>query len=79
MPTETLPFDVVNFLRNDEEIAGYLREMLEEDDLGITVAAVEDVERAKELSNDESMDPAARLYRAARAVGLRLAAVPRAA
>lgn len=79
MTVETFPFDVIDFLRDDEDIAGYLSEMLEADDLALTRRAVETVERAKALPVDESLDLAERLYRAARAVGLRLTAIPRAA
>ncbi|QTN19704.1 hypothetical protein HZ989_01065 [Brevundimonas sp. AJA228-03] len=76
MPLETHAFDVVDFLRDDEDIAGYLSEMLEADSLALTERAVGEVERAKSLPADSSLDLAGRLYRAARSVGLRLTAVP---
>jgi DNA-binding phage protein len=79
MATETLPFDVLDYLRSDEDLAGYLREMLEADDLSVTALAVETIERAKSLPADPALDLAARLYRAAHAVGLRLTTAPRAA
>ena len=79
MATETLPFDVLDYLRSDEDLAGYLREMLEADDLSVTALAVETIERAKGLPDDPALDLAARLYRAAHAVGLRLTTAPRAA
>ncbi|HEV7353210.1 MAG TPA: hypothetical protein VGN74_08805 [Brevundimonas sp.] len=79
MPVETTPFDAVDFLRDDEDIAGYLAEMLEADDLSVTALAVETIERAKSLPADPALDLAARLYRAAHAVGLRLTTAPRAA
>lgn len=76
MPLETHPFDVVDFLRDDEDIAGYLSEMLEADNLALTERAVGEVERAKALPHDPALDLAGRLYRAAHSVGLRLTAVP---
>jgi len=76
MATETLPFDVLNYVRNDQDLAGYLREMLEADDLSVTALAIDTVERAKALPHDPALDLAGRLYRAAHSVGLRLTAVP---
>jgi len=79
MPVETTPFGAVDFLRDDEDTAGYLAEMLDADSLVLTERAVRDVERAKGLPDDPALDLAARLYRAAHAVGLRLTTTPRAA
>lgn len=76
MPVETTPFDAVDFLRDDEDTAGYLAEMLDADSLVLTERAVRDVERAKGLPDDPALDLAARMERAAHSVGLRLAAVP---
>ena len=76
MALETYPFDVLDFLRDDEDVAGYLREMLEADDIVLTRQAVETVERAKALPADPSLDLAGRLYRAAHCVGLRVIAAP---
>lgn len=76
MALETYPFDILDFLRDDEDIAGYLREMLEADDIVLTRRAVETVECAKGLPLDPSLDLADRLSRAAHSVGLRLSVVP---
>jgi len=76
MATDTLPFDSLDYLEGDEDLAGYFQEMLEIDDLKVTAIAVETIERAKGLAPDPTLDLAARMERAAHAVGLRLAAVP---
>ena len=76
MATETLPFDSLDYLKGDEDLAGYFQEMLEIDDLKVTAIAVETIERAKGMVPDPTLDLAARMERAAHAVGLRLAAVP---
>lgn len=47
MATETLPFDSLDYLKGDEDLAGYFQEMLEIDDLKVTAIAVETIERAK--------------------------------
>ncbi|MEQ7156677.1 DNA-binding protein [Brevundimonas aurifodinae] len=76
MATKTYPFDVVDFFKDDEDIAGYLEEMLAIDDPKVTARAVATIERAKNLPEDPSLDFAGRLNRAVHALGLRLAAVP---
>ena len=76
MPLETVPFDPLDFLKDDEDLAGYFQEMLEMDDVKVTARAISTIERAKGLTADPGLDTAARLSRAAHAVGLRLAAVP---
>lgn len=76
MATETLPFESLNYLKGDEDLAGYFQEMLEIDDLKVTAIAVETIERAKGLALDPALDLAARMERAAHSVGLRLAALP---
>lgn len=76
MALETHPFDSLDYLKDDEDLAGYFQEMLEIDDLKVTAIAVDTIERAKGLTGGDDLDLAARMERAAHAVGLRLAAVP---
>jgi hypothetical protein len=76
MPIKTFPFDVLDYLKDDEDLAGYLDEMLTINDPKVTARAVATIERAKGLPADPSLDLAARLHRAANVLGLRLAAVP---
>ena len=50
MPVETTPFDAVDFLRDDEDTAGYLAEMLDADSLVLTERAdAADVEAAMKM------------------------------
>ncbi len=79
MPLETLPFDVLEHLKSDEDLAFLLQDALESDHAPYIDRAVANLERAKGLTTDGAMSPTERLVRAAEAVGLRLAAVPRAA
>jgi hypothetical protein len=76
MAIKTFPFDVLDYLRDDEDLVGYLDEMLAINDLKVTARAVATIERAKGLPADPSLDLAARLHRAAHALGLRVSVAP---
>ena len=47
---ETRKFDVAEFLETDEQIALYLDEILQEGDVGMTLSALGDIARAKNMS-----------------------------
>jgi DNA-binding phage protein len=46
---ETLPWDAAEMLKTEEDIAAYLEAILEEGDLELLIAALNDVVRAKAL------------------------------
>ncbi len=44
------PFDMANYLQSDEDIAEYLRQVLEEGDAALLAAALGDVARARSMT-----------------------------
>ena len=48
--TKTRPFDMVNYLNSDEDIAEYLLQALEEGDAALLAAALGDVARARNMA-----------------------------
>jgi probable addiction module antidote protein len=59
-------FDVVNYLKTEEDIAGYLTAVLEDGDPALFVAAIGDIARAKGMSEIAKKSGVTResLYRA---------------
>ena len=59
-------FDVVDHLKNDKDIAGYLTAVLEDGDLALFIAAIGDIARAKGMSDIAKKSGVTResLYRA---------------
>lgn len=47
---KTRPFDMANYLESDEDIAEYLRQVLEEGDAALLAAALGDVARARNMA-----------------------------
>ena len=47
---ETQPWDVVNYLETQEDMAAYLDAALEDGDMGVILAALGDIARAKGMS-----------------------------
>lgn len=47
---KTRPWDVVDYLRTNEDMAGYLEACLEEDDPALVAAALGDIARAKGMT-----------------------------
>ena len=47
---KTYPWDVVDHLKTEEDMVGYLNAVLEEDDPGLLMAALGDVARAKGMT-----------------------------
>jgi probable addiction module antidote protein len=47
---ETRPWDVVNYLKSEEDMAAYLTVALEEDDMAFFAGALGDVARAKGMT-----------------------------
>ena len=56
MAIKTALFDVLDYLKDDEDLAGYLDEMLAINDPKVTARAVATIERAKGLPADRSLD-----------------------
>jgi probable addiction module antidote protein len=50
MPTKFAPFDVANYLDSDEAIAAYLNEVLAEDDQDLLLSALDDIARARGMT-----------------------------
>lgn len=48
--TATRPFDVVDYLKSDEDLQAYLEAVLEEDDPVLFAAALGDIARAKGMT-----------------------------
>ncbi|MCB0159822.1 MAG: putative addiction module antidote protein [Caldilineaceae bacterium] len=48
--TSTQPWDVVNYLETQEDMAAYLDAALEDGDMGVILAALGDIARAKGMS-----------------------------
>ena len=63
---DTSKFDVVDYLKSEEDIAGYLTAVLEDGDPGLFVAAIGDIARAKGMSDIAKKSGVTResLYRA---------------
>ena len=58
------PFDVINHLRDEEDVMGYLQAVMEENHPKATAAALHDVARARrQLHLTTPFDPAGRLGR----------------
>jgi len=79
---KTRPFDAANYLRNEEDIAEYLRQTLEEGDAVDLEEALDDIARARGMAhlyqgytnkNSQGVD---RLLGVIRALGYQLAIVP---
>lgn len=69
--TATRPFDVVDYLKSDEDLQAYLEAVLEEDDPALFAAALGDIARAKgmtQLSRDTGLGRES-LYKALSAEG----------
>ncbi|GAB3503634.1 putative addiction module antidote protein [Curvibacter fontanus] len=47
---KTRPFDMANYLQSEEDIAEYLRQVLEEGDAALLAAALGDVARASNMA-----------------------------
>jgi len=50
MPTKFAPFDVASYLDSDEAIAAYLNEVLAEDDHDLLLSALDDIARARGMT-----------------------------
>lgn len=48
---ETKPWDIVNYLTTEEDIAAYLEAALEEGDVALLLTAVHDIARAKNMTS----------------------------
>lgn len=69
--TATRPFDVVDYLKSDEDLQAYLEAVLEEDDPALFAAALGDIARAKgmtQLARDTGLGRES-LYKALSAEG----------
>lgn len=64
--SELPKFDVVNYLKTEKDIAGYLNAVLEDGDPALFVAAIGDISRAKGMSDIAKKSGVTResLYRA---------------
>ncbi len=51
MPIETKPFDAVDYLDSEEDIAAYLKEVFEDGDPALITAAIGTVARARGISS----------------------------
>lgn len=79
MTLELQDWNVLDELKSDEELAFLLNDALETRDADYVDHIVATLERAKALTGDVPLTSTQRLIRAAGAVGLQLAGVPRAA
>ncbi len=76
MALELMPYDVLDQMKTDEDLAFLLNDALDSGDHGYLEDTVANLERARGLPSDPTLDVAGRLYRAAHAIGMRVVAVP---
>jgi DNA-binding phage protein len=76
MPLETFPWDVLDFIKDDEGLTFLLNEALETKDEPYITAVIADIERAKSLQEDPSLTLMMRVMRAAEAIKTRVGVSP---